>query len=95
MFVTAKTAPIKRPQAKRGTDYYSQVLRQQRKPLDPYQHGGGLGDLAGETGIPFVDSALDTAGLKLEEIANGAKIAMALSAAGLAVSLLMLYRSLR
>ena len=88
-------AAVARPRPKRGVDYYSGVLRAQRPVVDVYQRAGGLGDLAGETGIPAIDGLLDTAGVKLEQIAQGAKIAMALSAAGLGVSLIMLYRSMR
>jgi hypothetical protein len=40
-------ATVGRQRPKRGTDYYSGVLRAQPKVVDVYQRAGGLGDLAG------------------------------------------------
>ena len=88
-------ATVGRPRPKAGVDFYSGVLRAQPKVVDVYRRHGGLGDLAGQTGIPAIDLVLDSASAKADQAALALKLNLAASAASLAVSLLLLYRSLR
>jgi hypothetical protein len=95
MLIKYKAAPVGRQRPKRGIDFYSGVLRTQPKVVDVYQRAGGLGELAGQTGIPAIDLVLDSAEAKADQATLALKLNLAASAASLAVSLLLLYRSLR
>ena len=93
-FVTSKPTTRQRP--RRGTDSYSTALRL-RPPRTFNIYDFPEGPLAGlgDTGIPFIDSALSQASGKVDQVATALRISTACSVASLGITLFMLVRSLR
>lgn len=88
------TSLFKPPRPRPAGDIYSRDMRQFRPlQIDPYSFPtGGLGDLAGATGIPAIDSVIDSTQGQIAQAKRALQITAAASVVAAVCGLILVSR---
>ena len=91
------TALFKPPRPRRGADPYSRAMAtDQPFQIEPYSFPGGslggLGDLAGATGIPAIDNVIDTTQAQIAQARRALQVTAAASVVAAVCGLILVSR---